>query len=104
MKNRFNITFITPANNKSSAFGVIGTDIAYVSKNINYGAESGYILYMANAGANSTEYTVNGDSEKTVIIPGGEWCHLKLAVNKTAGTVTVDITGATLIFFKHYLQ
>ena len=83
---------VKPGNNKETGFGVCGKDIKYVSNNVNYGAESGYILYLVNAGANSTVYTVKG-TKKTVTIPSGEWCHYKLSVDNKKGTVTVNITG-----------
>lgn len=54
----------------------------------------GYILKLANAGANGTIYTIN-DSSETATIPSGEWCHYLLEVNKSTGKTTLTITGST---------
>lgn len=84
---------ITPGNNQTTYFTVKGKDFAYISKNINYGAESGFVLNLVNAGGGSTTYTMN--KTQTVTIPSGEWCHYTLYVDKTQGLVSATIVGAT---------
>ena len=96
-KNTYVVEFdaaLTPGNGNASQFAVKGADFQYTDSAINSGAAGGYILKLANAGGNSTVYTVN-DGDTTVTIPSGEWCHYKLSVDKTAGTVAVTITGTT---------
>lgn len=83
---------ITPGNNQQTYFTVKGTDFAYISGNVNNGAGSGYLFNLVNTAGGSTEYTINGT--QTVTIPGGEWCHYKLYVDKTRGLVSATITGA----------
>ncbi len=85
---------IKPGDKDATQFAVKGADFAY-SSGINGGAGSGYLLKLVNAGASGTVYTVNDVAETTVTIPSGEWCHYELAVDKTAGTVIVTITGDT---------
>ncbi len=95
--NKYTVEFdaaLTPGNDKVSEFAVKGADFAYVSNGINNGADSGYILKLANAEKNGVVYNVNG-TETTVTIPSGEWCHYVLTVDKAAGEVSVTITGVT---------
>lgn len=82
------------ANNKASEFAVKGADFKYTGNAINNGAGSGFLLKLANAGAGSTKYAVNG-TDNTLTIPDNEWCHYKLYVDKTLGKIALTITGTT---------
>ena len=83
---------LKPGNNQGSAFAVKGTDFAYISNNINYGAGTGYVLKMTCG--NNTTYTINDTASATAEIPSGEWCHYKLYVDKQQKLVSTTITNA----------
>lgn len=82
---------ITPGDNQATFFAVKGTDFKYIDNNINNGAGSGYLLNLTNGGK-GTVYTMN--TTQKVTIPGGEWCHYKLYVDKSTGLVSITITGS----------
>ncbi len=83
---------ISPAETNKTEFVVKGSD--YADTGVNAGGATGYILKLVNVAGGSTVYTIN-ETETTVTIPSGEWCHYKLEVNKTSKTVTLSITGTT---------
>ena len=87
---------IKPGDNQATYFAVKGTDFQYISNgknpDINYGAESGYLLNLTNGGS-GINYTMN--QTQTVTIPSGEWCHYKLYVDKSKGLVSTTIVGSS---------
>ena len=82
---------MTPGNNQSTQMAIKGTDFKNSSGNINYGADSGYVLKLINSGGGSTSYKLNDTADVT--IPSGEWCHYKLYVDKTQQLVSTTITS-----------
>ena len=93
-KDKYIIEFdsqLTAGNNQQSDFTVKGSDLKYISNNVNYGAESGWIIHMTTT--NSTEWTLN--ETKKVTVPNDAWCHFKLYVDKEQKLVSTTITNST---------
>ncbi len=81
-RNSYTVEFdaaITPGNEKVSSYFVKG-------------ANDGYLLKLANSAGNGTVYKIN-DTEETVTIPAGEWCHYLLEVDKSAQKAALTVTG-----------
>ena len=86
---------IKAGNNQGSEFVVTGSDFANTSKNVNYGAASGYILKLNTT--NSTTWTINGGD--IAEIPAS-WVHFNISVNPTAKTASVIISDNDKVYYQ----
>jgi len=84
----------------NNEFVIAGKGLSYLNKNVNYGAESNYILRLSTGSvkADTDVYYVNGSSQ-TVKIPKGKTVHLSMIVDAQGdvqAVFTVDEVSTTI--------
>lgn len=84
---------------QTTEFALAGTDMAYVSNNINNGIASGYILKLS-ADMGKTEWTINGINGDAVIeeIPQS-WVHVQVIADTNNKVATVIISDDTKEYY-----
>lgn len=80
-------------NNQDTNVAVKTSDFAYYSNNVNYGAQSGYLLKLSTK--NSDKWTVNDVEGNVVTLTQGAWYHYKLIVDTAKSLVSVTISDGT---------
>ncbi|SFG27399.1 Beta-xylosidase [Lachnospiraceae bacterium C7] len=82
-------------NNQGSQFVVTCDNVAYNSKNVNYGVASGYLFKLDTVASDT--WTINGKDK--VKIPSGKWVHVKAIVNTSSNTVALKISNGNSVLY-----
>lgn len=82
---------------RESQVAVLTANAAYTNSNENDGIATGYAFKMT--AANSTTWTINDDSSKTVTIPKTTWVHIQLAGAKNSTAAHLKITNGDTVLF-----
>lgn len=83
---------LTAGDNQATYFAVKTSDFKYISNNVNYGADTGYLLKMTTTA--SETWTLNDVSTSTAEIKAGEWHHYSLIVDTAKKLVSATITNS----------
>lgn len=82
---------------RESQIAVLTKNAAYTNNAENDGIATGYVFKMT--AANSTTWTINDDTSKTVTIPKTTWVHIQLTGAKNSTAAHLKITdGETVLF------
>ncbi|MCI8377137.1 MAG: family 43 glycosylhydrolase [Lachnospiraceae bacterium] len=82
---------------RESQIAVLTKNAAYNNNAENDGIATGYVFKMT--AANSTTWTINDDTSKTVTIPKTTWVHIQLTGAKNSTAAHLKITdGETVLF------